>query len=64
MPNNTSLDDSNSAEVVRQYIQSKYPNALNSPLAKAFSNVAACDEADRVINAAKLQSKIVKIPRW
>lgn len=43
------------AEAVRAYVAAMFPSAAASPLAQAFTQIAARDEADRAIDAARVQ---------
>jgi len=45
------------ADSVRRYVATKWPQAMQSPLAEACATAAAADEADRAVEFASLQAR-------
>ena len=45
------------ADEVRAYVNAKWPQAMQSPVAVACATLAAADEADRAVGFASLQAR-------
>ena len=45
------------ADQVRAYVNAKWPQAMQSPVAVACATLAAADEADRAVGFASLQAR-------